>query len=74
MEIKTEQLGYTIPGVEMRWNNIATGLEGEPWRQLDEQQRKRIEEEHLAELNQLNQGDGIFVSVPAIFSFGYKPV
>lgn len=37
-------------------------------------QRKQIEEEHLAELNAIISERGIFINVPAIFSFGHKPV
>lgn len=74
VEITVEQLGYIIPDAELRWNDIVTGLEGEPLRHLDEVKRNQIKQEHLAELNALNSGDGIFVSVPTIFSFGHKSV
>ncbi len=74
VESKIEQLGYLIQDPKMRWNDIVTGLEGEPLRKLDEPTRKQIEQEHLAELAEIIIDQGVFVEVPAIFSFGFKPV
>lgn len=74
VECSIEQLGYIITDPMMRWNDIVTGLEGEPLRQLDDTIRRQIEREHLAELAEIISENGIAVKVPALFSFGVKPV
>ena len=72
IQVQSEQLGYFIPSVSERWNDIITGLEGGPLKQLTPEQRSRIEKEHLEELNALRTPEGLFVSIPALFSWGWK--
>jgi ubiquinone/menaquinone biosynthesis C-methylase UbiE len=72
IDIQTEQLDYYIASAGERWNDIVTGLEGEPLKQLAPEQRSRIEQEHLAELNAYMTPKGLLVSIPAIFSRGWK--
>lgn len=74
VDVKVEQLGYPIYDPQIRWNDITASVEGEPLKQLDALTRRQIEQEHLAELSEIISDHGVFVEVPAIFSFGYKPV
>ena len=72
IKVQSEQLGYFIPSVSERWNDIVTGLEGEPLKQLTPELRNQIEKEHMEELNAFMTPKGLFVSIPALFSWGWK--
>lgn len=70
IEVRVEQLGYYLPTIEERWNDIAAGLEGMPILKLSAEEQEQIKAEHLAELKELITDKGIWVDVPAIFAFG----
>ncbi|MFA5837175.1 MAG: methyltransferase domain-containing protein [Bellilinea sp.] len=72
IKVQSEQLGYFIPSVSERWNDIVTGLEGEPLKQMTPELRNQIEKEHTEELNAFMTPKGLFVSIPALFSWGWK--
>jgi len=42
VEVKVEQLGYHFQPVEECWDDIVTGSEGEPIKQLDLDQQDKI--------------------------------
>jgi arsenite methyltransferase len=70
IEVRVEQLGYYLPTIEERWNDIAAGLEGLPLLKLPVEQREQIKAEHFSELKELVTDKGIWVDVPAIFALG----
>ena len=70
IEVRVEQLGYFLPTIEERWDDIAAGLEGMPILKLSVEEREQIKAEHLAELKELVTDKGLWVDVPAIFAFG----
>jgi ubiquinone/menaquinone biosynthesis C-methylase UbiE len=70
IDVRVEQLGYYVPTIQARWDDIAAGLEGLPLMKLPAQQREQIKAEHFIELKELVTDKGIWVDVPAIFAFG----
>jgi len=72
IEVKREQLGYTLPNAEARWADIVAGIEGKPIMALSATQHEQIKAEHLAELAALSTAQGIWLDVPALFAFGRR--
>ncbi len=70
IDVKIEQLGYYLPTIADRWNDIVAGLEGMPLLKLPPEQREQIHAEHVEELQSLTTPKGIWVDVPPIFAFG----
>ncbi|MEO8607163.1 MAG: methyltransferase domain-containing protein [Chloroflexota bacterium] len=70
VQIREEQLGYFATGIDERWSDIESGLEGLMLQKLAPEQREQIKAEHLAELQSLVTPDGIWTDVAALFSLG----
>ena len=70
IDVRVEQLGYYLPTVQERWNDIVAGLEGMPILKLPAEQHEQIKAEHIAELNAFASPQGLWIDVPAIFAFG----
>jgi ubiquinone/menaquinone biosynthesis C-methylase UbiE len=73
VQIREEQLGYFAAGIDERWADIESGLEGMALQKLPPEQRAQIKAEHLAELQTLVTPDGIWTDVATLFSFGHAP-
>ncbi|GAB4544479.1 MAG: methyltransferase domain-containing protein [Anaerolineales bacterium] len=70
IDARVEQLGYYLPTIEERWQDIVAGLEGAPLKKMSAEQREQIRAEHFAELQNLMTPKGIWVDVPPIFALG----
>ncbi len=68
-----EQLGYTHPTPQSRWEELEAGLEVMPLQRLSPDQRIQIRDEHLAELAEFALQHTLWLDVPALFAFGVKP-
>jgi ubiquinone/menaquinone biosynthesis C-methylase UbiE len=73
VQIRDEQLGYYAQGVDERWLDIESGLEGMALQKLPPEQRAQIKAEHLAELQTLVTPDGIWTDVATLFTLGRAP-
>jgi len=66
----TQQMGYYLDNAadwwQVIWNSGYRGL----LLQLDEEDLKRFKNEHLAEVHALDNGNGIWLDVPVLFSVG----
>ena len=73
IEVHTEQLGYYLPMAEewwqLAWNS---GFRG-PLSRLDPLQLDRFKAEHLNQIAPLAGPEGIWLELPVIFAWGYKP-
>ena len=70
VEVISESLGYWHPNLESRWVEIRVGLEGLPLGRMTPAEREQIKQEHLEELQPLMGPEGLWLDVPAHFSFG----
>ncbi len=71
-KVYEEQLGYHLPTVAARWDDIMAGLEGKPLLALPAAQQAHIRTQHLADLADLTGNAGLWVDVPALFAFARK--
>lgn len=66
-------LPYTVLDAQARWAEIAAGLEGAPLADLAPEVRRRLADEHRAELAPLFAAGPLTVPVPLIVARGRKP-
>lgn len=72
VQVCEEQLGYSLHNVEEWWDIIwNSGFRG-PVSQLSTEDLKQFKTEHLAEVAKLQNGNGIWLDIPAIFCIGRK--
>ena len=74
VQVISEQVGYFLTSFNDRWLEICAGLEGLPLQQLSADAMKRVKDEHEAELEGLFTAQGLWITVPANFALGTKPV
>jgi len=72
VNVTAENVGYYLDSPDERINDILSGLEGEPLKQLPLDLRDQIIQEHRAELETLMTPQGLYISVPAIYSFACR--
>ncbi len=68
----TEALGFYLPSVEARWNQLTVGLDGNALHLLTAEQVEQIRAEHMAELEALVTPQGIWFDVSTNYAFGWK--
>jgi ubiquinone/menaquinone biosynthesis C-methylase UbiE len=70
IEVHTEQLGYYLKGTDEWWDIVwNSGFRG-PVAQLSPGDLERFKSEHLAEVEQLQDDQGIWLDIEAIFAIG----
>jgi ubiquinone/menaquinone biosynthesis C-methylase UbiE len=67
---QAEDLSYSLPTCDDRWEEILAGLEGLSLASLSPHQREQIRAEYCADVEARSASTGIRVELPAIFAFG----
>jgi len=70
--VDLRDLPYRLPTPQHRWDDIEAGMEGAPLPSLPPEVRRRLQSEHLAELEALFAGEALTVPVPVLVASGVR--
>lgn len=71
--VRTEQVGYFHKQCSGRWVEICAGVEGLALGGLAPELRERIRQEHMAELQEHMQPEGLWIDTPVHLTSGRRP-